>query len=227
MLVLISPKNVEEAIEAVEGGADIVDVKNPSEGSLGANFPWVIREIANAVKPKEVSATVGDIESKPGTASLAAYAASIWADYVKAGLLCRKLASDVAYAVVRAVKENGKKAVIAGYADYYRVDALSPMEVLEVACDAGADVVMIDTAIKDGKGLFDHMDFERVAEFADKAHEHGMLCALAGSLKTEDIPKVKEAKADIVGVRGAVCDGSRNGKLRKELVKEFVTAVKS
>ena len=43
MLLLISPINTKEAFEAIEGGADIVDVKNPSEGSLGANFPWVIR----------------------------------------------------------------------------------------------------------------------------------------------------------------------------------------
>ena len=45
MLLLISPINHEEAIESIEGGADIVDVKNPKEGSLGANFPWVIKDI--------------------------------------------------------------------------------------------------------------------------------------------------------------------------------------
>ena len=45
MLLLISPINREEALESIKGGADIVDVKNPKEGSLGANFPWVIKEI--------------------------------------------------------------------------------------------------------------------------------------------------------------------------------------
>ena len=38
MLLLISPINREEALESIEGGSDIVDVKNPKEGSLGANF---------------------------------------------------------------------------------------------------------------------------------------------------------------------------------------------
>ena len=38
MKVLISPKDEFEATEAVNGGADIIDVKNPIEGSLGANF---------------------------------------------------------------------------------------------------------------------------------------------------------------------------------------------
>jgi uncharacterized protein (UPF0264 family) len=45
MKLLISPINKEEAIIASRGGADIVDVKNPKEGSLGANFPWVIRDV--------------------------------------------------------------------------------------------------------------------------------------------------------------------------------------
>ena len=35
MLLLISPINHEEALESIKGGADIVDVKNPKEGSLG------------------------------------------------------------------------------------------------------------------------------------------------------------------------------------------------
>ncbi|MEM0353700.1 MAG: (5-formylfuran-3-yl)methyl phosphate synthase, partial [Archaeoglobaceae archaeon] len=79
MLVLVSPKDLSEALEAIEGGADIIDVKNPSEGSLGANFPWVIRDVANIAKKyrKEVSATTGDMPFKPGTASLAALGAAI------------------------------------------------------------------------------------------------------------------------------------------------------
>ena len=42
MKLLVSPMNVQEAIASEQGGADIIDVKNPREGSLGANFPWVI-----------------------------------------------------------------------------------------------------------------------------------------------------------------------------------------
>ena len=73
MKLLISPKNAEEAKEAVTGGADIVDVKNPLEGSLGANFPWIIREIKEIIpEGVEISATIGDFPPLPGTASLAA-----------------------------------------------------------------------------------------------------------------------------------------------------------
>ena len=77
MLLLISPINHDEAIESIEGGADIVDVKNPKEGSLGANFPWVIKDIRE-LTPDDmlVSATLGDVPYKPGTVSLAAMGAA-------------------------------------------------------------------------------------------------------------------------------------------------------
>ncbi|MBO7159474.1 MAG: hypothetical protein J6V46_04250, partial [Methanobrevibacter sp.] len=88
MLLLISPINHDEAIESIEGGADIVDVKNPKEGSLGANFPWVIKDIRE-LTPDDmlVSATLGDVPYKPGTVSLAAMGALVsGADYIKVGL---------------------------------------------------------------------------------------------------------------------------------------------
>ena len=88
MLLLISQINTEEALEAIEGGADIVDVKNPKEGSLGANFPWVIENIRQLTPPDMlVSATLGDVPYKPGTVSLAAMGALVsGADYIKVGL---------------------------------------------------------------------------------------------------------------------------------------------
>ena len=89
MRLLVSPMNLDEARAALDGGADIIDVKNPKEGSLGANFPWAIKAVAELAAGRvPVSATIGDLEFKPGTASLAALgAAMVGADYVKAGLL--------------------------------------------------------------------------------------------------------------------------------------------
>jgi len=77
MKLLVSPINTTEAKAALDGGADIVDVKNPKEGSLGANFPWMIRAVIETIESKKpVSATIGDFNFKPGTASLAALGAA-------------------------------------------------------------------------------------------------------------------------------------------------------
>ena len=63
MQLLVSPSNIDEAKRSV--AADIIDVKKPSEGSLGANFPWVIKEIKSLLA-KPVSAAIGDFAYKPG-----------------------------------------------------------------------------------------------------------------------------------------------------------------
>lgn len=231
MIILVSPKDVNEAVEAIEGGADIIDVKNPPEGSLGANFPWVIKQIKE-VTPKDrlVSATVGDVPYKPGTASLAALGACVsGADYIKVGLYGTKSYSqslDLMEKVTKAVKDFDEKKIVvaAGYADAYRVGAVDPLVIPKIARDAGCDVAMLDTAVKDGKTLFDHLDEKLLEEFINETHAYGMKCALAGSIKKEEIPILKDIGCDIVGVRGAACTkGDRNeGRIQRDLVSELV-----
>ena len=142
MLLLISPINTEEALEAVKGGADIIDVKNPKEGSLGANFPWVIKSIRELTpEGTHVSATIGDVPYKPGTVSLAAAGAVVsGANYIKAGLYGTKNydeALEVMENTVRFVRELNPDALVvaAGYADAHRVGAVDPMEIPRVAAE--------------------------------------------------------------------------------------------
>ena len=73
MQLLISVVGVAEVGAAVSGGADIVDVKNPHEGSLGAAAPHVVRAVrAAAPVAVPVSAAIGDVPDLPGMAALAA-----------------------------------------------------------------------------------------------------------------------------------------------------------
>ena len=230
MLLLISPINTDEAHEAIEGGADIVDVKNPKEGSLGANFPWVIRNIRN-ITPEgmHVSATLGDVPYKPGTVSLAAAGAVVsGADYIKVGLYGTKNydeALEVMENVVRSVREFDKNALVvaSGYADAHRVGAVDPMEIPKVAAEAGADLAMVDTAVKDGKTLFDFMDLDKLQEFNNMIHDHGLKSALAGSIKKNQLKLLYDVGCDVVGIRGAACTGGdRNkGSIHRSAVSEL------
>ncbi len=230
MLLLISPINTDEALEAIEGGADIVDVKNPKEGSLGASFPWIIKSVRE-MTPKDmlVSATLGDVPYKPGTVSLAAMGALVsGADYIKVGLYGTKNydeACEVMENVVLTVKENSPDAVVvaSGYADAHRVGAISPMEIPKVAADSGADLAMVDTAVKDGKTLFDFMDMDDLQKFVNEIHDYGLKSALAGSVKKDQLKPLYEINCDVVGVRGAACiGGDRNtGKIHRSAVEEL------
>lgn len=230
MLLLISPINTEEAHEAIEGGADIIDVKNPKEGSLGANFPWVIKNVRE-MTPKDmlVSATLGDVPYKPGTVSLAALGASVsGADYIKVGLYGTKNydeALEVMKNVVKTVNDYNEDAIVvaSGYADAHRVGAVDPMEIPKVAADSGADLAMVDTAVKDGKTLFDFMDEEKITKFNDAIHDYGLKSALAGSVKKDQLQSLYNLGTDVVGIRGAACvGGDRNsGKIHRSAVMEL------
>ncbi|MCW4025207.1 MAG: hypothetical protein NWF01_09265 [Candidatus Bathyarchaeota archaeon] len=214
MKLLISPKNESEAQEAIAGGADIIDVKNPQEGPLGANFPWVIKCIKESTpKPLETSCTIGEAPTVPASMALAAYgAASLGVDYVKVGLSNLKTAAEASVYLEKIVKaaklcNPNVKIVATGYADSERANSINPVLVPQVAQAAGADVAMLDTAVKDGKSTFDFLSVAQLEQFVKIAHEFGLQVALAGSLKAEDLCRVKALGADIVGVRGAACTG--------------------
>ncbi len=232
--LLISPMSVEEAMESISGGADIIDIKNPLEGSLGANFPWVIREIAKLSKKhsKEVSATIGDMDFKPGTASLAALgAAHSGVDYIKVGLFRIKNeeeAYEMLKAVLRAVKDldEKKKVIAAAYADYRNLGSISPLLLPEVGERAGVDGVMVDTALKDGKTLFDHMTSNEIGKFVYESKMRGLLCALAGGITWKHLKGIKALRPDIIGVRTLVCKNGRNSDIDRGLVDRLANMLK-
>jgi uncharacterized protein (UPF0264 family) len=235
MKILISPISVEEAQAVAEGGADIIDIKNIAEGSLGASFPWIIREVVGALREHEVtfSATLGDLPFKPGTASLAALGAAVsGARYIKAGLYGVRdydEALQVMQAVARTCKDYDPEIIVvaAGYADYRRFGGLDTQTLIRVARDAEADVVMVDTAIKDGKTLFDALSLGDLQEFIDGAHANGLQVALAGSVRFEHLDALRKLAPDIVGVRGCVCSANnRATKIEAHLVRRFVDATK-
>lgn len=231
MKLLISPINRKEAIEAVKGGADIIDIKNPNEGSLGANFPWIITDVLNYIpKNIETSCTIGEMPMLPGSISLAARgAASIGVDYIKAGLSginSFDTANKLMKKVVRAVKDYNSriKVVIVGYADSQKIDSIDPILIPDIVKKTLADVAMIDTAIKNGQSTFNLMEINKIKEFIEKAHKFKLKTALAGSLRKIDFQKVKSLEPDIVGIRGAACTNNDRlkGKITSKRVKEIV-----
>jgi uncharacterized protein (UPF0264 family) len=233
--LLISPKNETEAAEAIAGGADIIDVKNPMEGPLGANFPWIIKRIRQITPENiEVSCTLGEVPNLPGSMSLAALgAATTGVNYIKAGLYGLKTLEEAAYLmcnVTKAAKDYNPsiKVVISGYADAERISTVDPLLVPKIAHEAQADVAMIDTAIKDGKNLFTFLKKPQLRRFVDTAHSYGLKTALAGSLQKKDLPVIYALGADVAGLRGAACSlGDRvNGQITRENVRELVEVVK-
>jgi (5-formylfuran-3-yl)methyl phosphate synthase len=234
MKVLGSPISLTEAQILLEGGIDIIDVKNVKEGSLGASFPWIIQEVVQAFPRKPgllFSATLGDLPYKPGTAALAALGAAVsGVDYVKAGLYGVQSYSEalaMMQAVVRACKDYRAtiQVVAAGYADYRRFGGLGLAELVAAAREAGADLVMVDTAIKDGSTLFEALSYAEIEAFVQAAQGAGLRVALAGSLQQAHLPLLMRLQPDVIGVRGALCQqGDRTTGITLERVRAFMQA---
>jgi len=227
MKLLISVVSREEAEIALSSKVDIIDIKNPMEGSLGANFPWVIQDILKISADTEVSAAIGDFDFKPGLASLAAYSlANLGVRYIKVGfygIKTKQQALELGESVVRALNKESQ-AVFAAYADHKNIGSISPFELIDVAEECGASIVMMDTINKKGNNLLDYMSIEDLKIFVEASHKKGLKVALAGSLDRNSIIKLrdKNVKPDIIGVRGAVCEGGeRTSRISKEKIIEL------
>lgn len=228
--LLVSPRSVEEARTAAGADVDIIDVKNPDEGSLGANFPWVISQIREEVQDDTpVSAAIGDFPDLPGSASLAALGAfEAGADIIKVGLKGSKTpeaAINLMSNVSKSIKNNSGAAevVACAYGDYQRADTLDPAALPEVGDEADVDFVMVDTAVKDGKPVTDFLSLEDLREFTENAHSLDLKVALAGSLGPEEIKELLDFEPDVIGVRGAVCErGDRDdGRITEERIRKL------
>ena len=225
MKLLISVTTITEIEPALQGGADIVDVKNPAEGALGAAPITALRGLADLLPPGRLaSAALGESDSSAGGLALAAYgAAALGSRYVKLGL--RLSNADQAIQLLQAVQSaahlaNPRCGLIAvGYADAARIGALSWQSLPEIAHQARVEGCMIDTALKDGRRLFDYCAEPDLERWLAECRRLGLLAALAGSLSPADLPAIARLRPDVVGFRGAACADDRvNGRVTAELV---------
>lgn len=235
MNVLVSVTDFAEAeIAADAGGVDILDIKNPSESSLGCSFPHVVSGVIKKFgKHLPISAAAGDMANTPGMASMVCKGlAHCGVDYIKIGLFGSRTVDDAAF-LLRAVKKavmmvNPAAEIIAvGYGDYLSLGTLSPSGILEAAELAGIGGVMLDTYIKDGKSLFNHLEADPLQEFIEKGKAGGLLTALAGSLREEHLDMLADIRPDIIGVRSAVCENlNRKGVIDSRRIAGFSARVK-
>ena len=233
MRLLVSVRSAAEVGAAVAGGADIVDAKEPTAGSLGAVSGRVLREIALCV-PAGVPFSIALGEPKNVAALEAAMAALRGLTprpsrvYVKIGL---SAAGNGAGALLSTLVDLASRtpiqpSVIAvAYADYVAAGAPAPETVARLAAATGADGVLLDTWGKAGGDLFHHLAEPALRAWIGQARGAGLLVALAGSLSAEGVRAVAELPADIVGVRGAACIGGRAGAVSEGRVAELKAAL--
>lgn len=226
MILMVSVQDLGEALEALKGGADIVDVKNLQEALVGSAHPRVVKQVREAVPlENHASVTLGVVPNQIGTVAMAVYTAGVLkATSVKVGFMNTEY--DVAVETLLSSKEalEGFDTKLIGslFADNALYEGLDPRFMVRLAKEGSCDGFLIDTLTKDGRNLFDFLSENELREMVLAGKEMGMSTALSGHLKMDDLDELARINPDIVGVRGAVCQkGDRKSGVHWEAVSEF------
>jgi uncharacterized protein (UPF0264 family) len=230
----VSVRSAEEAAAALAGGADIIDIKEPSEGSLGRADASVIDDIVRLVRGQSpdtlVSAALGEVAETPATASPIVLPETPL-NLVKCGLSGLLPDKNHWHETWRRFRQNHPVShwsqwVAVSYADYERANAPAPLDVFKEGQRVGCPVMLVDTFVKDGTSLFDCLSPAELNELRSVTQASDMKLALAGQITAKQLTQVLTADPDIIAVRGAVCeDGDRGATVTADRVHDLVTAL--
>jgi FolB domain-containing protein len=199
-MLLASVTGVEEAELALTQGADIIDLKDPTKGALGALDPKVVRAVVAVIGGRRpASAVTGDLPMEPNVVVNAAEAmAATGVDYVKVGLFPGPNREDC----IRALAPVAGRTQLVGV---LFADSEPDVGLLPLMAGAGFAGAMLDTARKGAGRLLDHAGPAALGEFIHACRSHGLLTGLAGSLEAPDVPRLLLLAPDYLGFRGALC----------------------
>ncbi len=217
--LIVSVRNTEEAHAAWQGGADLLDIKEPKRGSLGRP-DWVQVEAILRRLPHEVPVSLawGELADEASQVTVP----SDRLRFVKLGLAGTDRVPDwrERWWRFRDALSTEISIVAVVYAEESAVGAPTAEHVLQLAKDGGAAGVLVDTCDKERGSLFQQWSPQRIQEFIASVHQAGLFVAIAGSLTVETLPLALEMSPDFVAVRGAVCQGSREAALEHRKVRE-------
>jgi len=216
--LLVSVRDAQEAQTALAGGANLIDVKEPGRGALGRADQRVLTQVIKAVGgQRPVSAAFGELVELPG-GQLPDLPVGL--TYAKVGLAGSGPDWREGLATLRGSMAPVELVVVT-YADYQRARGPSVDDVLSWGCEHRLAGVLIDTAVKDGQGLFEWLNQSTLVDLITKAHSSGLMIGLSGSLRGQAIGRAASIGPDIVAIRGAGCGGGdRQNHIDYEQVRQ-------
>jgi (5-formylfuran-3-yl)methyl phosphate synthase len=247
--LLVSVRDADEARDAVEAGADLIDIKEPQAGPLGAAAPETIAEIVRVVAGRRpTSVALGEL------AADAANRHSFDADclprnvqFAKLGLAgCVRQAFQSDEAAerfsashtrvaglrqtdwrthwLRAIEQfpTGTSSVAVVYADFAIAHAPPPDEIIDYGHQIGCRAMLIDTFDKRGPGLLGILSIAEIKRLVIAARDAQMFVVLGGQITKDHLPDLQPLEPDYIAVRGAVCRGDRSGRLDPVRLRQFL-----
>ena len=207
--LLISVKNVKETLIVLDAGVDIIDLKDPDNGALGAldidtsaNILQAISGTAIVSATTIVSATVGEHHASLNDLIFDIRTrVEIGADIVKIAVSELFYESDFLIEMAKLTNE-GVKIVAVFFADE-SID----LNLLKKSQQMGFFGVMLDTKYKQ-QNLLQSLTTNDLQIFTQKCNQHQLQYGFAGSLKSHDIENLMKFNPTYIGFRGGVCENN-------------------
>ncbi len=216
--MLASINSLEEALQVQSLNIDIIDLKNPAQGALGALPLQTVRQIVATLGPEQtISATIGDLPMQTDCILNAVQEmGQTGVDYIKIGFFPGENNRAIIQALGCLIQSN-KLHLIA----VLMADENPDFSLLPDLAEAGFAGVMLDTANKQNGSLPDVIAEKRLRQFVESARRHRLLTGLAGSLRPQHIDDLLCLKPDYLGFRGALCKlQQRTRQLDPRLIRQ-------
>lgn len=226
--LLVSVQDIGEAEAALAGGADWIDLKQPTAGPLGPVSTETAREVVNFVAShRPVSAALGELVD--------------WACSPARGLLDIPEIGAVKLGLSGCAAFDGwqtdwlqaeadvlmaeKSLVAVVYADWQQARAPAPEAVLELAVQSTCHYVLIDTFDKRSSGTIERLGIGELRRILNIARRQSLRTVVAGGIKLFELSQLPKDSIDLVAVRGAVCPHDRDGPIDRQLVTGYRQAL--
>ena len=221
--LLVSVRNLAEAEVALDGGADIIDVKEPNNGSLGRAAMSTINAIVDRLSGRtEISAALGELDELTQQMPLGPQLS-----FAKIGL--SNCGNDAHWPnrleeAWRLVTPTVARVAVA-YADWQHANAPQPSDVISVGKQLQCSHFLLDTYRKTN-ALLDLVPPESLDRWFDHARNIGLQLVVAGSLREEDFTRIVQRwSPDVLAVRGAACAAGRNSEVSQRHVRRLRCAI--
>lgn len=230
--LLISVRDAAEAVSALHGGCDVLDIKEPRRGALGmADIDQMaaIVQRAQQENPDIISAALGEVRDWIDYETLALPTGVETVKLGMAGLGSGPQWQSQWQSQWTDVRKRFEEAanrklnwVAVSYADHKPAQAPPLQDVMDAAIETGCAALLVDTFGKRGQGLFEWILPVKLQEYATRARKNGLLFVIAGQLQPGDLPRLRLVSPDIVAIRSAACAfGDRGNAIDTNAVARF------
>lgn len=217
--LLISVKSLEEALVARYADVDVIDLKDPSVGAMGALDVGIVSQVVQEINGAAlISATVGEghetVEALVG--DIALYA-GLGVDVVKMGV-SELFLQKTFFTEMHKLATQGIQLVAVFFAD--KPLDLSLVIALQKSGFYGA---MLDTQVKQSS-LLDVQSMDMLKRFTALCERHQLVSGLAGSVNKNHLGDLLMLNPAFIGLRGGVCEKqNRMAALSQSKVVEVKT----